>query len=38
MSDRVAVMNDGRFEQVGTPVDLYRQPGQRLSSPISSAR
>ena len=26
MSDRVAVMNKGQFEQVGTPVELYYQP------------
>ena len=26
LSDRVAVMNAGRFEQVGTPQDLYYQP------------
>ena len=26
LSDRVAVMNRGRFEQVGTPQDLYYQP------------
>jgi spermidine/putrescine transport system ATP-binding protein len=26
MSDRVAVMNNGRFEQVGRPQDLYYQP------------
>lgn len=26
MSDRVAVMNRGIFEQVGTPQELYRQP------------
>lgn len=26
MSDRVAVMNQGRFEQVGTPQSLYQQP------------
>src|SRR5438128_9361904 len=26
MSDRVAVMNAGRFEQVGTPQELYYQP------------
>ncbi len=26
MSDRVAVMNKGRFEQVGTPQQLYYQP------------
>jgi mannopine transport system ATP-binding protein len=27
MSDRVAVMNDGRLEQIGTPVELYERPG-----------
>lgn len=26
MSDRVAVMNDGRFEQVGEPRELYHDP------------
>jgi spermidine/putrescine transport system ATP-binding protein len=26
MSDRVAVMNGGRFEQVGTPQELYHSP------------
>lgn len=26
MSDQVAVMNQGRFEQVGTPQELYYQP------------
>ncbi|MEJ7139407.1 ABC transporter ATP-binding protein [Amphibiibacter pelophylacis] len=26
MSDQVAVMNHGRFEQVGTPRQLYREP------------
>jgi spermidine/putrescine transport system ATP-binding protein len=26
MSDRVAVMNAGRFEQIGTPQDLYHNP------------
>jgi spermidine/putrescine transport system ATP-binding protein len=26
MSDQVAVMNAGRFEQVGTPQELYHQP------------
>ncbi|EPR40780.1 ABC transporter related protein [Desulfovibrio sp. X2] len=26
MSDRVAVMNRGRFEQVGTPQELYAEP------------
>ncbi len=26
MSDRIAVMNHGRFEQVGGPVDIYERP------------
>jgi putative spermidine/putrescine transport system ATP-binding protein len=26
MSDRIAVFNDGRVEQVGTPADVYEQP------------
>lgn len=26
ISDRVAVMSDGRIEQIGTPVDVYRNP------------
>jgi putative spermidine/putrescine transport system ATP-binding protein len=26
MSDRLAVMNDGRIEQLGTPVDVYEHP------------
>jgi spermidine/putrescine transport system ATP-binding protein len=27
MSDNIAVMNKGRFEQVGTPNDVYHKPG-----------
>jgi ABC-type Fe3+/spermidine/putrescine transport system ATPase subunit len=30
MSDRVAVMNDGRVEQVGTPREIYDQPASRF--------
>jgi ABC-type Fe3+/spermidine/putrescine transport system ATPase subunit len=26
MADRVVVMNDGRIEQAGSPVEIYRQP------------
>jgi putative spermidine/putrescine transport system ATP-binding protein len=26
MSDRLAVMNDGRIAQLGTPVDVYERP------------
>ncbi len=37
MSDRVAVMNAGRFEQVGTPRSSTITP-RRASSPASSAR
>ena len=34
MSDRIAVMNDGWIEQVGTPDELYREP-KTCSSPSS---
>ena len=37
MGDRIAVMNDGVLEQVGTPEELYERPANR-SSPASSAR
>ena len=30
ISDRVAVMNDGRIEQVGTPEEIYRRPKTRF--------
>jgi putative spermidine/putrescine transport system ATP-binding protein len=30
MSDRVAVFNQGRVEQVGTPFDLYERPASRF--------
>ena len=30
MSDRIAIMNDGRFEQVGSPDHLYRTPANRF--------
>jgi spermidine/putrescine ABC transporter ATP-binding subunit len=30
MSDRVAVMNDGRIAQIGTPEDLYDRPCDRF--------
>ncbi|MGC9325238.1 MAG: spermidine/putrescine ABC transporter ATP-binding protein PotA [Desulfomonilia bacterium] len=26
MSDRIAVMNDGRIEQIGTPITIYEEP------------
>jgi ABC-type sugar transport system ATPase subunit len=30
MGDRIAVMNDGLLEQVGTPEELYDRPGNRF--------
>ena len=30
MSDRLAVMNDGRIEQLGTPQEIYEQPATRF--------
>ena len=30
MSDRLAVFNAGRIEQVGTPAEVYEHPGQRV--------
>jgi putative spermidine/putrescine transport system ATP-binding protein len=30
MSDRIAVMNAGRVEQIGTPSDIYDRPGTRF--------
>ena len=30
MADRVAVMDDGRVQQVATPVELYRRPANRF--------
>src|SRR6202011_2895674 len=30
MSDRIAVMNAGKVEQIGTPSDIYDRPGTRF--------
>ena len=30
MSDRIAVFDRGRIEQVGTPAEIYEQPGDRV--------
>src|SRR4029078_1715870 len=30
LSERVAVFNHGRVEQIGTPLELYEQPGSRF--------
>ncbi len=31
VADRVVVMNQGRIEQVGTPDEVFEQPGHRRS-------
>jgi spermidine/putrescine transport system ATP-binding protein len=38
MSDRVAVMRDGRFEQVGTPRELYDRPRTRFVADFLGVR
>ena len=30
MSDRIAVFNEGRIEQLATPVELYEEPDERV--------
>jgi ABC-type sugar transport system ATPase subunit len=30
LSDRIAVLNGGRFEQIGTPDEIYRRPATRF--------
>jgi putative spermidine/putrescine transport system ATP-binding protein len=30
MSDRIAVLNEGRVEQVGTPAEVYERPATRF--------
>jgi ABC-type Fe3+/spermidine/putrescine transport system ATPase subunit len=30
MSDRIAVLSNGRIEQIGTPVEIYRRPASRF--------
>jgi putative spermidine/putrescine transport system ATP-binding protein len=32
MSDRIAVFNEGRIEQVGTPAEVYEEPSNRFVS------
>lgn len=32
MSDRIAVMNGGRVEQIGTPAEIYNQPKTRFTA------
>ena len=35
MSDRIAVMNAGRVEQIGTPRDIYSRPSTRFAAEFS---
>ena len=35
MSDRIAVMNAGRVEQIGTPRDIYSRPSTRFTAEFS---
>jgi putative spermidine/putrescine transport system ATP-binding protein len=30
IADKIVVMSDGRVQQVGSPVDIYREPGNRF--------
>ncbi len=32
MSDRIAIMRDGRFEQIGAPEDIYERPRTRFAA------
>lgn len=32
VSDRIALMNAGRLEQVGVPAEIYRQPASRFAA------
>ena len=37
MADRIVVMSDGRIEQVGTPMEIYRNPGSPYVADFSGA-
>ena len=32
MSDRIAVMKDGKFQQIGTPIDIYETPANLFTA------
>ena len=38
LAQRMIVMNAGRAEQIGTPMEVYENPADAPSSPASSAR
>src|SRR5207245_516214 len=37
MSDRIAVMNAGRVEQVGSPIEIYERPATRFAAEFVGA-
>ena len=38
MADKIVVLNAGKIEQVGSPLELYEHARPTSSSPASSAR
>ena len=38
MSDRIAVLNDGRVEQIGTPEEIYERPRTRFVAEFLAVR
>jgi sulfate transport system ATP-binding protein len=36
VADRVVVMNEGRIEQIGTPDEVYDQPGPSSMSSLAT--
>lgn len=38
MSDTVVVMNNGKIEQIGAPIDIYNEPATPLSRTLSAKR
>jgi multiple sugar transport system ATP-binding protein len=38
MGDRIAVMKDGKLQQVGTPLEVYDRPANLFVAQASSAR
>jgi multiple sugar transport system ATP-binding protein len=38
MADRIAIMNDGVLQQVGSPIEVYSQPANMFVAQSSGAR
>ena len=38
LSDTVVVLNEGRIQQIGTPVDIYNEPTSTTSPSTASSR